>query len=162
MVGPVFDNFPNAIEAINVTFQRLYAQGEDYATKKIRWLGKHKGCGWKLEVAVGPDGKTHYVLPPYPGSYHNLKIYKAHLDKHLACLVKEDANMKEINNLSINNNGKNMWAALLDKEYKGLQKYGRFLTPKKKTARRDLDLDDKKRTTRSRTTGLLLRTFLEG
>ena len=34
-VGPVFDNFPDAIEAINVTFQRLYAQGEDYATKKV-------------------------------------------------------------------------------------------------------------------------------
>ena len=33
-VGPVFDNFPNAIEAINLTFQRYYAQGEDYATKK--------------------------------------------------------------------------------------------------------------------------------
>ena len=31
-----------------------------------------------------------------------------------------------------NNNNKNMWAALLDKGYKGLNKYGRFMTPKKK------------------------------
>ena len=63
-----------------------------------------------------------------------MKIFKSHLDKHLACLVKEDADVKESNNLSVDNNdGKNMWAALLDKGYKGLNKYGRFLTPKKKT-----------------------------
>ena len=74
-----------------------------------------------------------------------MKIFKTHLDKHLACLVKEDTDIKESNNLSVNNNNnKNMWAALLDKGYKGLHKYGRFLTPKKKTARHDLDLDDKK------------------
>ena len=38
-----------------------------------------------------------------------------------------------------------MWAALLDKGYKGLHKYGRFLTPKKKTAHHDLNSDDKKK-----------------
>ena len=96
-------------------------------------------------MAVGPDGKAWYVLPPYPGLFHNMKIFKAHLDKHLACLVKEDADIKESNDLSVNNNNnKNMWAALLDKGYKGLNKYGRFLTLKKKTALCDLDLDDKK------------------
>ena len=77
-----------------------------------------------------------------------MKIFKTHLDKHLACLVKEDAGIKESNNLSVNNNNdKNMWAVLLDKGYKGSNKYGTFLTPKKKTACCDLDLDDKKRTT---------------
>ena len=62
-----------------------------------------------------------------------MKIFKAHLDKHLACLVKEDAEVKESDNLSVNNDeDKNMWAALLDKGYNGSNKYGRFLTPKKK------------------------------
>ena len=37
-----------------------------------------------------------------------------------------------VNNNNKNNNNKNMWAALLDKGYKGLNKYGRFMTPKKK------------------------------
>ena len=144
-VSPISNNFLDAIEAINVTFQRSYARGEDYTTKKIRWLGKHKSYGWKTKVGVGPDGKAWYVLPPYPGSFHNMKIFETHLDKHLACLVKEDADVKESNELSVNNNnGKNMWAALLDKGYKGLHKYGRFLTLKKKTACRDLDSDDKK------------------
>ena len=83
-----------------------------------------------------------------------MKIFKSHLDKHLACLVKEDADVKESNNLSVNNNDdKNKWAALLDKGYKGSNKYGRFLTPKKKTARQDLNSDDKKRTTGSKMIG---------
>ena len=34
-VGPIFDNFPDSIEAIDVTFQQSYARGEDYATKKL-------------------------------------------------------------------------------------------------------------------------------
>ena len=71
--------------------------------QKIRWLGKHKGYGWKSKVAIGPDGKARYVLPPYPGSFNNMKIFKVHLDKHLACLVKEDADAKESDNLSIDN-----------------------------------------------------------
>ena len=83
-----------------------------------------------------------------------MKIFKSHLDKHLACLVKEDADVKESDNLSVNDNdNKNMWAALLDKGYKGLNKYRRFLTSKKKTARQDLDSDDKKRTTGSKMIG---------
>ena len=74
-VGPIFNNFPDAIKAIDITFQRSYARGEDYATKKIRWSGKHKGYGWKTKVAVGPDGKAWYVLPPYPGLFYDMKIF---------------------------------------------------------------------------------------
>ena len=69
-----------------------------------------------------------------------MKILKAHLDEHHAWLVKEDADMKENNDLFVDNDkDKNMWAALLKKGYKGSHKYGRFLTLKKKTARCDLD-----------------------
>ena len=47
--------------------------------------------------------------------------------------------------MSVNNkDNKNMWAALLDKVYKGSHKYGCFMTAKKKIACCDLDLDDKK------------------
>ena len=97
-----------------------------------------------MEVAVGPDDKAWYVPLLYPGSFHNMKIFKAHIKEHLACLVK-DMDAKESNNMSVNNNdNKNMWAALLDKGYKGLQKYNWFMTPKKKTACRDLDSENKK------------------
>ena len=107
-----------------------------------------------MEDPVGPDSKARYVLPPYPGLFHNMKIFKAHLDKHLACLVKEDADVKESDDLSVNNNeDKNMWAAILDKGYKGLNKYGRFLTPKKKPHVKILIWMIKKRTTGSKMIG---------
>ena len=109
-------------------------------------MGKHKGYRWKSKVAVRPDGKAWYVSPPYPGLFHNMKIFKAHVDEHLACLVKEDLNIKESNNLSIDNeDNKNMRVALLDKGYKGYHKYGRLLTPKKKRARCDLNSNNKKK-----------------
>ena len=106
---------------------------------------KHKGYGWKPKVDVGPDGKARYMSPPYTGSFHNIIIFKAHIKEHLAHLVKDNLDMKESNNMSVNNdNNKNMWAALLEKGYKGLHKYGQFMTPKKKTACCDLDSDNKK------------------
>ena len=52
-----------------------------------------------------------------------------------------------------------MWAALLDKGYKGLQKYGRFLTPKKKTAHRDLDLDNKKKNNKIENNRVIVKNF---
>ena len=111
------------------------------------WCGKHKGYIWKSKVAVGPDGKDWYVYPPYPGLFHNIKIFKAHIEEHLASLIKNNLDMKESKNMSFdnNNNNKNMWAVFFDKGYKGFYKYGMFLTPKKKTACRDLDSENKKK-----------------
>ena len=55
-VGPIFDNFPDAIEAINITFQRSYARGEDYATKKSVGLENIKAMDgrakWRLDQMV--------------------------------------------------------------------------------------------------------------
>ena len=91
------------------------------------------------------QGLVHSL--PYPGLFHNMKIFKPHVDEHLACLIKDNLDVKESNNSSVNNNNKkkNMWAALLDKGYKGSHKYRRFLIPKKKTACCDLDSDNKKK-----------------
>ena len=78
-----------------------------------------------------------------------MKMFKKHIDDHLERLVKDNLDAKESDDLSVDDDDdKNMWAALLDKGYKGSHKYGRFLTPKKKTARRDLDSDDKKKNNR--------------
>ena len=67
--GTVFENFLDAIEAIDVTFQKLCVRGKDYQSKKC-WSRKHKGYRWKTKMAVGSDGKVRYVLPPYLGLCH--------------------------------------------------------------------------------------------
>ena len=40
--GEYFQHFRLAIKAIDVTFQKAFAQGEDYQTKKYQFSGKHK------------------------------------------------------------------------------------------------------------------------
>ena len=160
VAGTVFEHFPDALKAIDVTFHRSYARGKDYASKKLRWSAKHKGYGWKSEIAVGPNGKARYLSPLYPGLFHNMKIFKKHVDKHLERLVKDDLDAKESNDLSVDDkDNRNMWAALLDKGYEGLHKYGRFLTPKKKTAQRDLDSDDKKKNNRIENDRVIVENF---
>ena len=55
-VGPIFNNFPDAIKAIDITFQRSYARGENYATKKSDGLENIKDTDgrpkWRLDQTV--------------------------------------------------------------------------------------------------------------
>ena len=140
-----FANFPDAIEAIDVMFQRSYACGADYGTKQIQFSGKHKAYGFKTKVAVGPDGQACYVSIPYPGLVHNMKIFCNHINKHLERLEKGPGNDREIDNLTIGSVDKaKMWAALMDRGYQGARILERFLTPKKKIACCDLDSTNKK------------------
>ena len=51
-VGPVFDKLPNAIEAIDITFQHSYAWGEEYATKKSGGQEITKNMGGNLKLLL--------------------------------------------------------------------------------------------------------------
>lgn len=139
----VFENFPSAMEAVDVTFQQSYARGEDFETKKVRFSGKHKAYGFKTEVAVGPDGRARYVSPPYPGSHHDFKIFKKHLKEHKERLRKDEMDIRHDDDMPFDHlDEQYYWAAIMDRGYEGAPKLGRFITPKKKSARRDLDHDD--------------------
>ena len=65
-VGPIFDNFPDAIKAIDITFQRSYAKGEDYATKKFVGLANIRAtvgrAKWRLDLTVRPGMFCHHTL----------------------------------------------------------------------------------------------------
>ena len=138
-----FAGHPDAIKTIDVAFQKAYAQGEDFASKKIRFSGKHKAYGIKTEIAVGPDGKARFVGAGYPGSFHNMKIFCSHLSQHLNCLRKDHADITDFDDLTLDNPDEcYMWAAMMDRGYKGACQYGRFLSPKKKSARTELDAND--------------------
>ena len=141
-----FAHFALVIEAIDVTFQRLYACGSNYKEKKYRFSGKHKAYGWKTEVAVDPNSSACYVSPPYPGSHHNMKIFKKHVNKHVERLTKVYEDYTKDDDMTIDLVDENkMWGAILDCGYEGARDYGRFITPKKKTACRDLDAGNRKR-----------------
>ena len=97
-------------------------------------------------MAVGPNGKVRYVSPLYLGLYHNMKMFKKHVNAHLSRLIKDDIDARESDDMTVDyDDDKNMWAALLNKGYEGSSKYGHFVMPKKMTARRDLDSTDKRK-----------------
>ena len=97
-------------------------------------------------MAVGPDEKVSYVSLPYPGLYHDMKMFKKHVNIKLSRLIKNNIDACERDDMMVNyNNDKNMYTALIDKGHKGSSKYGRFVTPKKKTARCDLYSDNKRK-----------------
>ena len=138
-----FAGHPDAIEAIDVTFQKAYARGEDFVSKKIRFSGKHKAYGIKTEIAVGPDGRARFVGAGYPGSFHDMKIFCSHLAQHLERLQKDKANARDNDNLTIDNPDEcYMWAAMMDRGYEGACHLGCFLSPKKRLARTELDGND--------------------
>ena len=144
--GNEFKNFPNALEAIDVTFQKTYKRGSLHKQKRSLYSGKHKQFGLKTEVAVGPDGRARFVSKLYHGSIHDMKMFKAHKDEHVARLTKDKVDLRDSDDGTIDDPGEGfMWAALMDKGYQGARQYGRFLTPKKRTARCDLDDDDNRR-----------------
>ena len=50
---------------------------------------------------MGPDGRARYASNSYPGSYHNFTMFKDAIDKHLGRLVKEDGDVHEQDNMSV-------------------------------------------------------------
>ena len=97
----MFAKFLDCIKAIDVTFQHGYQHRSIKPEQQIWYSGKHGAPEFKMEVAVGPDGRACYSSKLYPGSYHNFKIFKDAIDKHLEWLVKEDGNQKEQDNMLV-------------------------------------------------------------
>ena len=60
------ENFSSVIEAIDVTFQRGYACGEVFNSKKIHFSGKHKAYRWKT---IHLSGYTCLTTDPTTHSY---------------------------------------------------------------------------------------------
>ena len=70
----MFDRFPDCIEAIDVTFQHGYQHGTSKPKQRVWYSGKHGAPGFKMEVAVGADGRARYVSDSYQDQY--VKAFK--------------------------------------------------------------------------------------
>ena len=142
-----FPGFPSAIEAIDVTLQKSVARGSTFSEKKLWWSGKHWCYGIKTEVAVGPDGRARWVGKSFPGSVHDMKMFRHSLVQHRNRLRKRGADINEQDpdfdeNFDQSGQEDMYWMALADKGYQGASVVARIKTPKKKTAQRILDRDD--------------------
>ena len=86
--GLLFKNFPFCLEAVDVTFQEVNRPSGNMQEGKVYFSGKHKLYGYKVEVAVRPNGTASGFSKHYPGSfsdvpilYNRIKIHKCRLKK---------------------------------------------------------------------------------
>ena len=111
-------------------------------------------------MAVGPDGRARYVSPPYVGCVHDMKIFKNHIDEHIERLMKDDGEERINEHMTVDHLDENeMWGAMMDKGYEGARKFGRFIMPKKKTKKRELDATDKRRNGRIKNDRVMVENF---
>ena len=97
----MFKRYPNCLEAIDVTFEKSHKRGKKTQEQSFWCSGKHLQPGLKTEVAVGPNGRARYALKSYPGLYHDFTIFSKAIDKYLARLVKEDGDVFEQDNMTV-------------------------------------------------------------
>ena len=70
-----FQNFPNAIGAIDTTFI-LIEKPIDKEEQKRNWSYKHGTCGVKIQCLVRPSGLCSKFVANVPGSIHDITIFK--------------------------------------------------------------------------------------
>ncbi|ETW03688.1 hypothetical protein H310_05074 [Aphanomyces invadans] len=130
--GHSFKNFPMALYAVDVTFQKTNAPVGSFAEKKRFFSKKHGQYGLKVEVSVLPNGYAINVTSAAPGSIADLTICEENEGFHLVMLAKRP------DEESMHDNGRHQeqhpgsWALLADKGYQGLQRRLRAITPTKK------------------------------
>ena len=138
----LFSNFPYACEAIDVTFQHANRPSGNMQEGKVYFSGKHKLYGFKVEVAVRPNGMASAFSRHYPGSVSDLSILLDGIDGHLKRTEKQEDDDLFHDSYHLHEQYPNQWAVLLDKGYQGAADTLRAITPRKKPVRGMLSRED--------------------
>ena len=111
--------FESAIEAVDVTFQMANRPSGNMQEGKKYFSGKHKLYGYKMEVAVRPNGLASAFSPHYPGSVSDTSILTQRISEHRFRTEKciEDQEITEEEDSDSEN--PSYWAVLADKGYQG-------------------------------------------
>ena len=87
-----FRQFPEALYAVDVTFQQSYRPSGSLQEGKIFFSGKHKLYGIKVEVCVLPNGLAINCSNHYPGSVSDFEIIQRRKDVHEKILKRRQMN----------------------------------------------------------------------
>ncbi len=95
----MFESFRFALEAIDGTFQEANRSSGNIQERKLYLSVKHKLYGYKVEVAVRPNGLASAFSPHYPGSVSDIKIMSRRTAKHQERLLKrgDDEDLEDTN-----------------------------------------------------------------
>ncbi|KAF0705272.1 hypothetical protein AaE_014602 [Aphanomyces astaci] len=132
--GHRFNNFPSALYAVDVTFQRTNAPAGSFNEKKRFYSKKHGQYGLKVEASVLPNGLAINVTTAVPGSVADIAICESNLDFHQDKLKKIGEEDDMLDDGPMQEEYPRSWALLADKGYQGLHRQLRAITPMKRPA----------------------------
>lgn len=139
-----FRNFPMAIEAVDVTFQQSYRPSGNMQEGKKYFSGKHKLYGYKVEVAVRPNGYASAFSAHYPGSVSDISIFQRRIDEHKFRTEKVNEDKEMDDESAAEGQAHTHWAVLADKGYQGAHEMMRCITPHKKTPNSYLSVSEER------------------
>ncbi|RHY82233.1 hypothetical protein DYB26_008986 [Aphanomyces astaci] len=116
--GHRFNNFPSALYAVDVTFQRTNAPAGSFNEKKRFYSKKHGQYDLKVEASVLPNGLA----------------INSNLDFHQDKLKKIGEEDDMLDDGPMQEEYPRSWALLADKGYQGLHRQLRAITPMKRPA----------------------------
>jgi len=140
----LFKSHQYALEAIDVTFQQSNRPSGNMQEGKNYFSGKHKLYGYKVEVAVRPNGFATAFSTHYPGSTSDITIMHERLTQHAERLRKRDDDENFEDQYHLSDEYPDHWAVLMDKGYQSSAEVLRAITPKKKPLRGVLGRDDER------------------
>ncbi len=142
--GQLFINHPYALEAIDVTFQQSNRPSGNMQEGKNFFSGKHKLYGYKVEVAVRPNGFATAFSAHFLGSTSDLTIMHARLKYHEERLKKREDEENYSDNYAFSEEYQDQWSVIIDKGYQSASEVLRAIIPKKKPLRGILGKDDER------------------
>lgn len=129
-----FRHFPFAAEAIDVTFQQANRPSGNMQEGKKYFSGKHKLYGYKVEVAVRPNGLASAFSAHYAGSVSDISIMTRRVQEHKFRLEKVAEDQDITDDEDDDGPVPTHWAIIADKGYQGAHEMLRCITPYKKPA----------------------------
>ena len=137
-----FSNFPEALYAVDVTFQQSFRPSGQLAEGKLFFSGKHKLYGVKVEVGVLPNGLAISCSGHYPGSVSDFEILQRRRSIHTD-LIQKQGNERDLVDIGFDvSTYPEQWAVLADKGYQGCQEIFRTIHPIKRPPRGVLSMSD--------------------
>ena len=126
-----FSEFPEALYAVDVTFQHSFRPSGSMQEGKIYYSGKDKLYGIKVEMSVMPNGLAIGCSDHYPGSVSDLEIIQRMQEWHKQRSRKKGSDNYLSDTGLYYDRYPNRWAVLADKGYQGLLEFLRAILPVK-------------------------------
>ena len=137
-----FREFPEALYAVDVTFQQSFRPSGSINEGKIFFSGKHKLYGLKVEVSVLPNGLAMSCSDHFPGSISDLEIIQRRQDWHKRRSRKKGDDNELTENGLFYNIYKKRWALLADEGHQGFGIFLRAILPERKPPRGVLSISE--------------------